>query len=136
MCKGLNLHMDFFCGKLQEIIVADEAGKLNGEISKFMVCWFTDTLIYFSEGVIKIKRFFETFVICFILCGIFLFFGSLIMESVIAVIATIALFFTILISSYLELQTKIEALENRIKALEPMEEQGESEMQENENKLV
>lgn len=71
-----------------------------------MVCWFTDTLIYFSEGVIKIKRFFETFVICFILCGIFLFFGSLIMESVIAVIATFALFFTILISSYIELQTK------------------------------
>lgn len=85
----------------------------------------------------NIKRFFETFVICFIMCIIFLFFSALIFQSVIATIATVALFFTILISIYIEIQTKIEELENRIKALEPLEEQGEAvAMKENENKLV
>lgn len=70
------------------------------------------------------------------MCGIFLFFGSLIIQSVIATIGTIALFFTILISTYIELDTKIEELENRIKALEPSEGHGESVMQENKDKLV
>ncbi len=85
----------------------------------------------------NIKRFFETFVICFIMCIIFLFFSALIFQSVIATIATVALFFTILISIYIEIQTKIEELENRIKALEPLEEQGEAvAIKENENKLV
>ena len=71
------------------------------------------------------------------MCIIFLFFSALIFQSVIATIATVALFFTILISIYIEIQTKIEELENRIKALEPLEEQGEAvAMKENENKLV
>lgn len=82
-------------------------------------------------GAKKIKRFFETFVICFIMCGIFLFFGPLIIQSVIAFIGTIALFFAVLISTYIELQTKIEELENRIKALEPLEGEGESVKQKN-----
>jgi len=84
----------------------------------------------FMDGAKKIKRFFETFVICFIMCGIFLFFGPLIIQSVIAFIGTIV-FFAILISTYIELQTKIEELENRIKALEPLEGEGESVKQEN-----
>jgi succinate-acetate transporter protein len=101
-----------------------------------MLYWFIVTLAY-RMGALKIKRFFETFVICFIMCIILLFFGALIFQSVIATIATVALFFTILISIYIELQTKIEELENRIKALEPLEEQDEAVvMQENENKLV
>lgn len=65
------------------------------------------------------------------MCGIFLFFGPLIIQSGIAFIGTIALFFAILIYTYIELQTKIEELENRIKALEPLEGEGESVKQEN-----
>lgn len=63
------------------------------------------------------KKFFETYVISFILCLIFLFFGSL-FDSALVVIGLVALIIAILISAYIELETKIEELETRIKALE------------------
>ena len=65
------------------------------------------------------KNFFETYVISFILVLLFLFFGGFIFNSALAIIGVVALIIAILISAYIELETKIEELETRIKTLEP-----------------
>lgn len=68
------------------------------------------------------KKFFELFLTNFVLVFIFLCFSSLIFESVIASVALIALIITIIINSFIDQETRIEALEERIKALEKEDE--------------
>jgi len=65
------------------------------------------------------KSFFSTFVMCFILCILFLFFGGfLIFESFWGPIFVISFILAVVITSFISLETKIEELNERIKALE------------------
>lgn len=68
------------------------------------------------------KKFFELFMTNFVLVLIFLCFSSLIFESVIASVALIAFIISIVINSFIDQETRIEALEERIKALENQDE--------------
>lgn len=68
------------------------------------------------------KKFFELFLTNFVLVFIFLCFSSLIFESVIASVALIAFIISIVINSFINQETRIEALEERIKALENQDE--------------
>lgn len=70
------------------------------------------------------KNFLSTFAICFILCGIFLFFGGfLILLNPWLTVALIALVISLLICAFLSLEDKIEELEGRLRTLEQMWEQ-------------
>ena len=65
------------------------------------------------------KSFLGTFVICFILSYVFLFFGGiLIFENLWGIIALVALVVSVLITAFINQDTKIEELEARIKVLE------------------
>lgn len=67
------------------------------------------------------KNFFGTFIICLILCYVFLFFGgALILENFLVVL--VALIIAILITVHIHQDTKIEKLEARIKTLESQNE--------------
>lgn len=69
------------------------------------------------------KSFFQTFVISCILIATFLFFGGyLIFENVLATILSLAFITAILVTTFMNQETRIEALEMRIKALETQEE--------------
>ena len=69
------------------------------------------------------KNFLGTFVLCLILCYIFLFFGGiLIFENFGAILVFVALIITILITVFIHQETKIEELEERIKILESQSE--------------
>lgn len=65
------------------------------------------------------KGFFSTFVMCLIVCTIFLFFGGfLIFESFWGPVIIIAFILAVVITSFISLETKIEELNERIKVLE------------------
>ncbi|MEA4989225.1 MAG: hypothetical protein VB095_14300 [Anaerovorax sp.] len=69
------------------------------------------------------KKFFGTFVMCLILCYIFLLFGgTLIFESFWAILVLVAFIISILISLFMYQETKIEELEARVKMLEDQRE--------------
>lgn len=65
------------------------------------------------------KNFIGTFIICFILCYVFLFFGgAIIFENFWAMLILVAFIFAILAIVFIHQETKIEELEARIKKLE------------------
>jgi uncharacterized membrane protein YciS (DUF1049 family) len=65
------------------------------------------------------KNFLGTFVICLILCYIFLLFGgAFIFENLWAILIFVAFIVAILITAFVHQETKIEELEKRIKTLE------------------
>lgn len=65
------------------------------------------------------KGFLGTFVICFILIYVFLLFGgAFIFENIWGVLILIALVMAILITVFINQETKLEELEERIKNLE------------------
>lgn len=69
------------------------------------------------------KDFIATFIICLIVCYLFLFFGGvLIFENIWALLVFAAFIISILITIFINQETKIEELEKRIKALEIPEE--------------
>ena len=70
------------------------------------------------------KNFLSTFAICFVLCGIFLFFGGfLILSNLWLTVALAALVISLLICAFLSLEGKIEEVEGRLRALEQTWEQ-------------
>ncbi len=69
------------------------------------------------------KNFLATFVICLILCYIFLLFGgAIILESFWAAFVLVALIIAVLVTVLIHQESKLEELEGRIKALESPEE--------------
>lgn len=65
------------------------------------------------------KGFFGTFIMCLVLCYVFLFFGGgIILGNIWAALVFVALIITILITIFIHQETKIEELETRIKTLE------------------
>lgn len=65
------------------------------------------------------KSFFGTFIMCLVLCYVFLFFGGgIILGNIWAALVFVALIITILITIFIHQETKIEELETRIKTLE------------------
>ena len=72
----------------------------------------------------NMKNFIGTFIICLIVCYLFLFFGGvLIFENIWALIIFTAFIIAILITTFISQETKIEELEKRVKALESPEDQ-------------
>lgn len=72
------------------------------------------------------KKFIGTFVICLILCYVFLFFGgALIFENFGATLVLVALIIAVLITMFVHQEIKIEELEARIKTLETQRESKE-----------
>jgi len=66
-----------------------------------------------------VKIFIGTFIIVFILCYFFLFFGGiLIFENFWAILAFVAFVITVLVTILVHQETKIEELEQRIETLE------------------
>ena len=65
------------------------------------------------------KNFLAIFVICFVLCVIFLFLGgAYIFENIWAMIGTISLVMALVIGTFIHQEMKIEKLEERIAHLE------------------
>lgn len=65
------------------------------------------------------KTFLATFILCFVICLLFLFFGGVyILSNVWATIALVALIMSVMIAGFLHQEKLIEELETRIKALE------------------
>jgi len=65
------------------------------------------------------KNFIQIFLICLLISGTVLFFGGwLIFENIFAMLITFSLLMTFLISIIVDLDDRIEKLENKIKELE------------------
>lgn len=69
------------------------------------------------------KEFFQRFVAVFILVILFLFIGELFFLNFWTGIAFIAFLISILVTLFIERETRIEELEKRLKALEPENEE-------------
>lgn len=73
------------------------------------------------------RSFIGTFIICLIVCYLFLFFGGvLIFENIWALIVFAAFSIAILITTFINQEIKIEELEKRMKVLESPKEPKES----------
>lgn len=72
------------------------------------------------------KDFAATFAVCFILCYVFLLFGgALVFENIWAILILVSLGITVLITAFMHYESKIEELEERIKAVESQKESEE-----------